>query len=161
MTLRLIVAGAICIALGAGSILLERLASQAVKSARQFLGERWYVLELGDRQVGYLHTAASHDREGQWQFRSELRFALQPDEAVTVSDELTFGAVAPHPLERAAHRISQAGGEQNVVIGRDGAAYSAIVSSSEGEPGERVVTLGWSYELGDYLAFETLSLIHI
>lgn len=155
MTLRLIVAGAICIALGAGSVLLEQHASQAVQSARHFLGERWYVLELGGRQVGYLHTGASHDREGQWQFRSELRFALQPDEAVTVEDELTFAAVAPHPLSEATHRISQPGSTQLVVIRRDATHYSAIVSSTEGERGEPTARLDWSYALGDYLAFET------
>jgi transglutaminase-like putative cysteine protease len=175
VTLRLIVAGAICIALGAGSILLERHASQAVQSARQFLGERWYVLELGERQVGYLHTGAHQDRHGRWLFRSELRFALQPDEAVTVKDEMTFAALAPHPLVQATHRISEPGSTQSVIITREADVYSAIVSSSEQDTrprkgrrdgvrdsagrgagsDERTTALDWSYELGDYLAFET------
>lgn len=167
MTRRLIIAGAICIALGAGSLLLEHHASEAVRSARNFLGERWYVLELGGGQVGYLHTGANHDRQGRWLFRSELRFALQPDEAVTVRDELTFAALEPHPLASATHRVSQPGGTQSVTITSEGSTYSAIVAASGREAGAgrgagrgerrdtRTIELDWSYDLGDYLAFET------
>lgn len=155
MVLRLTIAGTICIALGAASLLLEHHACEGVRSARNFLGERWYVLELNARQVGYLQTSANRDREGRWLFRSELRFALQPDEAVTVNDELTFAALAPHPLVRATHRTSQPGSTQHVAIEKEATAYLATISSSGGDTEARTTELDWSYHLGDYLAFET------
>jgi len=165
LLLRLSIGSGICALLGALIYLLGYLAPPVIRSAEHLLGERWYELELHEQRIGYLHTTSLRDRSGQWQFSSELRFALAAGEPVTMIDQLTFDSIPPYRLRRATHRNLHHDQEDTVTIVRTDdhgtgedeprADYAASIRTA-GERGvPRSKVLNWQYDLGDYLAFET------
>ena len=155
MLLRLFIASGVCALLGALIYLLGALSPPAVHSAQNLLGQRWYELELKDRRIGYLHTRATRDRAGRWLFTSELRFAVNPGEPVTMIDQLIFDPTPPYALRVAVHQNKRRAQEDSVTIARSAKGYTASVRSvgeARSRPGKE---LSWTYDLADYLAFET------
>lgn len=131
---------------------LER-APAAVTTALALQGERWYALRLDEQGVGYYRSTADRSREGQWRFRTELRFALADGEPVTVVESYTFDGAAPYALSAARHQVTRPGSQEAVALSRQAGALVAVREMA----GEKLAPqpVSWTYALPDYLAFES------
>ncbi len=151
MVLRLIVTAVLCAILAVLAWQLRVPVSEAAAQARSMVGERWYALTLEDRHLGYLRTRNYRDRQGNWVFESEQRFAMNPYDPVTTSSRRTFAAGPPHALLTAEHLQSRRGQENGVRMERTPAGYTALRLPEDGTVASRHV---WDYHLADYLGFE-------
>lgn len=152
MRLRLVIGTCICMVLAAIAWANQLQAPAAIQSAQRLAGERWYQVFLNTRQVGYWHTLARRDFLGRWHFQRELRFGLTPGQPVSVSHHLTFEASAPFALSSASYLNERRSDTEGVTFTRTPSGYEAIVLRG-GDSETKQTT--WSYELADYLAFES------
>lgn len=151
MTARIISATLVCALLAGLALWLAEPASELTRQARALGGERWYALSLDGRHLGYLHTDNYRDRDGNWVFESEQRFAMNREDSVATISRRTFASAPPHALISAEQLQSRGDRLEGVRIDADGSGYLARRLPEDGAAPSRLV---WQYGLADYLDFE-------
>lgn len=144
--------------LGAIAWLLAERSDPVLRSADALRGERWYRLLLDDRHVGYLHTRIRRDVLGDWRFDSDLRFVLTRGNPIRIEERLDFAGTRPFELRQASQRHNRAGLTDGTRIqreDRDGARYTVERVTVGGDGGSGPAPLDLTFQLGDYLGFET------
>jgi hypothetical protein len=149
--LRIIIAGICCVLLVAGIAWLDRPSSPAEGIAHGLRGERWYSLTLDERHLGYWHTSNRRDRDGNWVFESEQRFAMNPYDAVSTSALRVFEADPPHRLMQARHMQTRRDHVNGIRIELTEDGYRSMRLP---EARSESAALGWDYTLDEYLDFE-------
>ncbi len=148
---RILVATLICALIAGLAFQLAGPSTVLTRQAQALAGERWYALTLDDQHLGYLRTHNYRDRDGNWVFESEQRFAMNPYDPAATTSRRTFAAAEPHALLAAEQLQSRRDQQEGVRIEADGAGYLASRLPDDGSAASR---LSWQYSLADYLDFE-------
>ncbi len=128
--------------------------SAEVQLATRMSGEYWYAIRSADRQVGYFHSSAGFEADGDWFYRSRTHILMQASDPLSVDKYLRFDASPPNQLIEARYQTRRGG----VVTDRvdlhqsQSAEGHSRLSARIGENDETPVS--WQYTLADYLAVE-------
>ena len=115
--------------------------------AARLAGERWYAVVYRHVPIGHYRTWHGRSSEGEFEFRTELRFALARETPTRIEERLVFGASPPHPFLRGEHVA--AGGETHTRVTIEGG--TARIAQQD-KVREREVA--FDFMLADYLAVE-------
>ncbi len=148
---RIVIAALACALIAGLALWLAEPLTDLTRQAKALAGERWYALTLEARHLGYLRTHNYRDRDGNWVFESEQRFAMNPYEPATTTSRRTFAADEPHALISAEHLQTRRDRLEGVRIDATDTGYLA---SRLPHDGTAPSPLAWQYRLADYLDFE-------
>ena len=111
------------------------------------VGERWYAVVYRHTPIG--HYRASHGRtsQGDFEFRTELRFRLSGDTPTQVEDRLLFHRTRPHRFVRGENLRVTGDSRTEVVV-----EPSTATVTGQGIAREHPIVA--DFALGDYLAVE-------
>ena len=123
---------------------------QVLQLSRALNGEFWYRISLRDQHVGYLHTLAANEANGNWRYDTHTHVLMQAGEPVNIRKSLVFSGRAPYSLLSA---------EQETTRGSSAPELVSLVSDAGGmsarnASGEPVGRLPAQFTLTDYLAVE-------
>ena len=137
------------LALVAASIHWLQPHSAEAHIADSLADERWYAVVFGHKPIGHYRSIAGRTEQGDFEFRTVLRFRLREDVETRIEDRLVFERQAPHLLAVATHAFEAGPARLRVVIrGR----VAEIVEG--GETHRRRVDA--SLAMRDYLAVELM-----
>ena len=117
--------------------------------ADSLAGERWYAVVFGHKPIGHYRSIAGRTEQGDFEFRTVLRFRLGEGIGTRIEDQLVFERQPPHMLAVGTHAV-EAGPARSRVVIRGGIAEIA----AGGETHRRHVDT--SLPLRDYLAVELM-----
>jgi len=116
--------------------------------ADRLAGERWYAVTFRHTPIGHYRSENGRTDEGDFEFRSVLRFKLGTDGETRIEDRLVFNRRPPHELLRAEHVASTGGSDPKRVTIADGKAD--VVEAHD----VRRVDADSDLEMRDYVALE-------
>ncbi|TNF88486.1 MAG: hypothetical protein EP301_04820, partial [Gammaproteobacteria bacterium] len=148
---RLLIASLACMLVAGFAWWLTEPVTDLTRQAQALAGERWYVLTLDERHLGYLRTHNYTDGNGNWVFESEQRFAMNPYDAAATITRRVFSGSQPHALISASHLQTRRDRAEGVRID---AAKDGYLARRLPEDGSTASRLSWKYGLADYLDFE-------
>ena len=119
------------------------------ETADRLAGERWYAVTFRHTPIGHYRTHSGRTEDGDFEFRSVLRFKLEAGGETRVEDRLVFNRRPPHRLVRAEHAAGTAGSESRHVTITDGQADVVDAHNT------RRVDVESDLELRDYVAIES------
>ena len=115
--------------------------------ADSLAGTRWYAVVFGHKPIGHYRSVAGRTEQGDFEFRTTLRFRLGEGGETRIEDRLVFERQPPHLLAVATHAV-EAGPARSRVMLSGGIAEI----ENDGETHRRRVDA--TLALGDYLAVE-------
>lgn len=118
------------------------------ETADRLAGERWYAVTFRHTPIGHYQTHSGRTDDGDFEFRSLLRFKLAAGAETRIEDRLVFNRRPPHRLLRAEHAASTGGSDPRQVTIMDGRADVVDADTT------RRVAVESDLELRDYVAIE-------
>lgn len=118
--------------------------------SRLLIGENWYAITLHDQHVGYLHTRAQAEPDGNWRYSTHTHLLMQFGEPVSIRKSLVFAARAPYFLISAEQQTRRGRNPPELVrleARDDGQLIRFAGSAKHSEP-------GFAFTLEDYLQIE-------
>ena len=115
--------------------------------ADRLAGERWYAVVYRHTPIGHYRAAHGRTPEGDFEFRTELRFRLAGDTPTRIEDRLVFHRTRPHVFVRGENLVATGDSRREVVVEPGTATVIA-----NGAASERPIAA--DFALGDYLAVE-------
>ena len=116
--------------------------------ATRLAGERWYAVTFRHTPIGHYQATAGRTDDGDFEFRTVLRFRLEDNAETRMEDRLVFHRRPPHRLLLAEHSSSGDGSQTRVSIA-EGTAEVIEAGTS------RRTDADSDLELADYLAVES------
>lgn len=144
----LVVAISGTMALAALAVWLARPTSPAAEIANRMAGEHWYAVAFRRTLVGDYRARNGRTDNGDFEFRTTLRFKLGDNAETYIDDRLIFARAPPHRLQRAEHLVS-AGSKQTKVTVAGGTAEVDVDGEARRSP------MAVDMRLADYLAVES------
>lgn len=115
--------------------------------ADRLAGERWYAVVYRHVPIGHYRTLHGRTPAGDFEFRTDLQFALASETPTRIEEQLIFSRRPPHPFLGGEH-VALKGGTRTRVSVADGTAR--IVR--HGTASEREIAA--DFTLAEYLAVE-------
>lgn len=147
--MRLLAVGvAATVGLVAAILWLVAPSSPESEIAARLAGERWYAVTFRHTPIGHYRAYNGRTEDGDFEFRTALRFQLADNEQTRIKDRLVFHRRPPHRLLLAEHSVFTGTGRQTLVTIRAGVAE--VVEGGD----RRQIAMNDDLELGSYLAVE-------
>ena len=121
--------------------------SPASEIAERLAGERWYAVVYRHVPIGHYRTLHGRTPRGDFEFRTELQFALARETPTRIDEQLIFSRRPPHRLLRGEHATARGHARTRVSIA-DGTAKI----QRQGNASTRAVSA--DFTLAEYLAVE-------
>ena len=119
--------------------------------ANNFLGEQWYVIHMGEAQIGYMRNTVKRTDEGDWGFATTTHFDILNNSPVTTSKTLVFSQKSPHNLIRAKYRTIKQSIDNEIEIELVDQKYSTSIRRGYEITNSQYE---WDFNLTDYLSVE-------
>lgn len=149
-TLCIVAAGVVTlvVVLAAAGIWRTVPATLESETADRLAGDRWYAVTFRHTPIGHYRTHGGRTEDGDFEFRTVLRFRLEAGGETRIEDRLVFDQWPPHRLVRAEHTASTGGSDPTRVTITDSQAEVVDADST------RRAAVESDLELGDYVAIE-------
>ena len=90
--------------------------SAEAELADSLAGTRWYAVVFGHKPIGHYRSVAGRTGQGDFEFRTVLRFRLGEGDETRIEDRLVFARQPPYLLTVASHVVEAGPARSQVVI---------------------------------------------